>query len=167
VFRSAIAYMMVGNVLNYAFTGKSLFENKDPLHVNTGDGQRIALSKHAIEPFEYLRHPGQVALNKLSYPVKTPIEIFKEEKYLSAKGSAPPIETIGFAGLASAMHAIGNLFPIVTQQVTQNDDPWTIAGGFMGVPTYGRGPEQRAEDKQNRRRLNRENRAKGRAMRDY
>jgi len=138
VLRSALLYLMVGNALNNHFSGHNLWENEDPTMVDLGDGRRLQLSKHFMEPVHWLTKPGQQAINKLGYVIKEPLEQAFEKQYLSTKG-APPMDT---SVVGRVKHAVGSASPIPLQNLMT--DPGAAAAGVVGLPIYGKTEDQAA-----------------------
>lgn len=148
VFRSALVYLAIANGLNQAFSGHNLWENRDPTMVDMGDGRRMQLSKHFMEPVHWLTKPGQQLMNKFGYLPKEIMTQATNQQYMKASGQAPPIveAQMGFAeGLgARAKHAIKGMLPIPgTVAAEQGAGP--AISGMLGVPIYGK-TEQQAVD---------------------
>ena len=133
VVRSAILYASLAEALNLHFSGHHFWENEDPTMVDLGDGRRMQLSKHFMEPIHWLLKPGQQAMNKLGYVIKEPIEQALNKEYLSSKG-APPIQN-------RLTHAVGGALPI-TGQSAYNLGVVPALTGFFGFPIYGKTEEQ-------------------------
>lgn len=141
VVRSMLAYLTVANALNYNFTGHSIFQNEDWTYVDMGDGRKMQVSKHFMEMFHWLQHPGTQALNKLGYVFKEPIEQATKKEYLNEKGS-PPMKN-------RLTHALSGFGPITGQQAYQNGSVPAISG-FFGVGIYGQTDEQYAQSARER-----------------
>lgn len=137
VVRSLIVYAMMAEGLNQHFSGHHFWENEDPTMVDLGDGRKLQLSKHFMEPVHWLINPAQQALNKLGYLPKEAMEQALNKQFLSPKG-APPIEG------SRVGHALQSMTPITGQQAfTQGSMPGLA--GFFGLPVYGRTEEQKIE----------------------
>jgi hypothetical protein len=160
VVRSALLYLTLANGLNYYFTGHSIFKNQDKTMVDLGDGRKMQLSKHFMEPIHWLLNPGQQALNKLGWVVKEPIEQAMNQQWLSAKGAPPirttrkeedPVEAFVRKSGQTVAHAAGGVMPIAGQTAYDLGllrlDP-DLSGltptlaGFFGFPIYGKTDEQ-------------------------
>jgi hypothetical protein len=136
--KSAMIYMTFANALNYMFTGHSIFENKNMMRVDFGNGREGQLSKHFVEPFEYLLHFAQTVLNKMGGVPKLGLEQLLNKDYLSATGSPSIVRESmnSWEGImARAMHLLQIVQPISAQQ----------SGGFIsgasswfGFPVYGK-----------------------------
>ena len=55
--KAAIIFGVVGNALNYMFSGKSVLENKDPTRIDLGNGDVLTFSKQLMEPFHWITDP--------------------------------------------------------------------------------------------------------------
>ena len=136
--KSAMLYATFANAVNYMFTGHSIFENKNMMRVDFGNGREGQLSKHFVEPFEYLLHFAQTVLNKMGGVPKLGLEQLLNKDYLSATGSPSIVRESmnSWEGImARAMHLLQVVQPISAQQ----------SGGFIsgasswfGFPVYGK-----------------------------
>lgn len=145
MLKASISYLVLANMLNYAAVGHSIFENKDPTKVNLGDGMRLTLSKHFLEPFAWTKDPAQEFMNKLAGPVKSAAEIIAGKEYLSK--SAPDIAPGPLPYLASAGHLAKGLVPIPAQGLLSGFDPIRMAGSFLGIPETGMRPDEKSAAK--------------------
>lgn len=145
ILRSAMFYLTAADGINYALSGHHVWENKDWTRLELGDGRTMQFSKHMMEPYHWLMHPGQQALNKLGFIPKQLGEQALGVEYLSAKGRMPPMKE------SSPIHLVKSLSPISVQQSEQSGVEGSVAG-FLGVPIYGKTKEQRAADKRQRER---------------
>jgi hypothetical protein len=138
VLRSALVYLTVAEGLNQAFSGHHLWENKDPTMVDLGDGRRMQLSKHFMEPVHWLTKPGQQLLNKLGYVPKEVLTQAQGVEYLKAGGQPPPMDTSLTGRLG---HALKGMTPIPAS-VAGEQGAGPAISGFLGVPIYGKTEEQ-------------------------
>jgi hypothetical protein len=145
VVRAGLLYLTVADTLNVAFSGHHFWENEDPTMVDLGDGRKLQLSKHFMEPIHWLTQTGQQALNKLGYVVSEPLKQAMGVEYLSPKG-APPMDT---SAAGRVKHALKGVAPI-TGQVAATKGLGTAALGFIGVPIYGSTEEQAVADARER-----------------
>ncbi len=67
VFNTAVTYLTVMNGINYAFSGKPIWDNKDPFKLDLGDGTTMQMAKHAMEVPEMIHSPGKAIGNKLGF----------------------------------------------------------------------------------------------------
>ena len=145
IIRSAFFYAMAGDGINYALTGHHLWDNKDWTRLELGDGRTMQFSKHMMEPYHWLEHPGQQGLNKLGFIPKQLGEQALGVEYLSAKGKMPPMKD------SPGGHLLKSLSPIASQQ-SVNSGIAGGAAGFLGVPIYGMTKAQREEQRRKRER---------------
>jgi hypothetical protein len=147
VVRSALLYATIGDGLNTYFSGHHFWENDDPTMIDLGDGRKLQMSKHFMEPIHWLMKPDQQALNKLGYVIKEPFTQATNKQYLSTKG-APPIvpagASVGQAIAKRGEHALGSMMPITGQQAFENGMTPALSG-FFGFPIYGKTEDQQAE----------------------
>src|SRR6185369_17640374 len=129
---------------NLAFSGHHFWQNQDPTMVDLGDGRRLQLSKHFMEPIHWLLSGQQQAWKKLGYLIKEPLEQMGNKQYISLKKGTiegPPIvnkEDSTIAGIGKRLgHAIGNIMPI-TGQAAFSQGAIPALSGFFGLPVYGK-----------------------------
>jgi hypothetical protein len=149
VVQSALLYFSIAEGLNLKFSGHHIWQNEDPTMVDLGDGRKLQLSKHFMEPIHWLVSPAQQAWNKLGYVPKEVAEQLFNKEWMSLKGgkmSGP--EMVPGGGLLDrrrVTHAFGGLAPITGQQAfTQGVTP--ALSGFFGFPIYGKTDEQYVQD---------------------
>ncbi len=144
VVRSALMYATIADGLNMAFSGHHFWENQDPTMVDLGDGRRLQLSKHFMEPIHWLTSPAQQAMNKLGYIPKEIGTQALNQKYLSPKGAPPIVEkgaSIGSSVEKRAAHALAMAMPI-TGSVAYESGAVPALSGFFGFPVYGKTEQQ-------------------------
>ena len=88
--RAALIYAVAGSVLNYAFSGKSILENKDPTRIDLGNGDVLTFSKQLMEPFHWITDPQKTGLKKIGSLPRTVTEVFTNKQYLTT-GYSPNI----------------------------------------------------------------------------
>ncbi len=150
ILRNAIYYATVGNAMNYAFSGHSIFENKDKTQLEWGDGRTMQFSKHMMDPMHLLQKPGQEALSAVGVIPGEVINQIKGTEYLSAKG-APPMDT---SPSGRAQHALKKLIPM---GLSSRGVEESLAGS-VGFPMGGRTEEQAEDDKERAKKLRAEER---------
>ena len=137
--KSAMIYMTVANAVNYMFTGHSIFENKNIMRAEVGNGREMQLSKHFVEPYEWALHTFQTGLNKLGGMLKIPAGILLNKQYLSTHGAAPDIVRPSMNSwegvMAYAMYLLQVAQPISAQQ---SGGLLTGASSWFGFPVYGK-----------------------------
>ena len=88
--RAALIYATLGSVVNYAFSGKSLLENKDPTRIDLGNGDVLTFSKQLMEPFHWITDPQKTGLKKIGSLPRTLTEVMTNKQYLTT-GWSPSI----------------------------------------------------------------------------
>ena len=73
-----IGWATLYNGIQYAITGKSIFDNKDPTRLDLGDGTTMQAAKHSMEVVHWTQHFWKTLFNKLAYVPKTAGEIYKD-----------------------------------------------------------------------------------------
>lgn len=144
--KAAMLYFTFANAVNYMFTGHSILENKNIMRADLGNGREMQLSKHFVEPFEWLLHPTKTALNKMGAVVKLPMSYLQNVEYMSAYGAAPPIVRPSMNSwegvLAYAMWLMKTFMPIAGQQ---SGGVLTGASSWFGFPVYGKDTAEKQE----------------------
>lgn len=140
LIRSALYYAVIGDALNYHFVGHHLWDpqQKDWTRIELDSRRSMQLSKHFNEPFHWVMHPAQQALNKLAYIPKEAANQALSVEYLSAKGRMRPMEP-GVVG--HLKHAAKGMSPIGMQQIQDGGMEAGISGA-LGMPIYGKSEEQ-------------------------
>lgn len=152
LLRSAMYYFTVGNALNYAMSGHSILQNKDPTQLELGDGRTMQFSKHMMEPVHWVTKPGQQALNKLGILPSEIAQQLSGKEYLSTKG-APPMDT---SAAGRIRHVLKKAIPITGQ----SKDVESGVSSALGFPIGGRTPKQMEADKEARKEARRKEREK-------
>jgi hypothetical protein len=135
--KSAIYYLTIANGLNLLTAGHSIFDNENPTRVQLKDGRTMQWSKHSMEPFEWLKDPLQTTANKLAFLPREAIQQLTGKEYVSVHDSAPDIDN-------RAKHLAEQFLPIMAQQGLGGGGA-TSALGLVGMPVYGKDPEQKRE----------------------
>lgn len=65
--KQAFLYLTLYNAVNYAIVGRPIWENKDPLSIDNGDGTKTEISKHAMEGYHFMEDPTKYSGNKLAF----------------------------------------------------------------------------------------------------
>lgn len=151
---SAFYYTLVGNALNYYFTGHSMFDNepegkdrswqarfKAKTQVQLADGRHMNISKHFMEVPHLVAGPAQFAMNKMGVVPREAAQQALNKDYLSPNMSDryPPSITDKRDDFRTATgkrlaHAGKQFLPFTAKG---GDTSATIAG-FLGRPIYGR-----------------------------
>ena len=150
LINGALLYATLANAMNYAFSGHSILENKDPTRIDLGNGEVLTFSKQYMEPFHWITDPQKTALKKTSSLTKTFAEIMTNKQYLTT-GWSPQITKKDNSALEKALlygGQVGKKFlPIWVNQAVEEymedglsyDDALNVILGQMGHPKY-KGP---------------------------
>lgn len=126
--RSAMYYLIVGDAVNHFFSGHHIWQNKNPLRIDLGNGLTMQFSKHLTEPLEWFQRPAQTAAGKLSYAVTEPINQLTGKEYIGG----PPMQE------NRAVHAVKGLMPFPADA----ESPARALSGMAGFPIYGHTQDQ-------------------------
>ena len=150
LINGAILMAILGNALQYAFTGKSILENKDPTRIDLGNGEVITFSKQFMEPFHWITDPQKTLLKKTGSLAKTSAEVLSNKQYLTT-GWSPQITKKDDAAIIKAAklgEQVGKKFlPIWINKAIEDiqkdgltwDDALNVVMGQLGHPIY-KGP---------------------------
>ena len=137
MLRSAFYYAMLGDGVNYAMTGHHLWQNKDPTYVELGDGRKMQFSKHTMEPYHWMMHPVQQALNKLGQVPKETLNQLLGTEYLNPReGRGGSIYAGPQMKSGRLAHLGSQLSPIGVQQFAEGPSGGVL--GAVGMPIYGK-----------------------------
>jgi hypothetical protein len=138
--RAALLYATLGNGINYMFTGKPIWDNKDPLKINLGDGRTMEWSKQFREPFEWVFDFPSELTKKSSSLIKLGGAQLLNKKYLNAKG-APPLFDAEYDSLPTRMkkrgkNVVSQFLPIWMQATLRDGEirPDEMLSSFLGHP---------------------------------
>ena len=147
VINGAILYGTLANAMNYAFSGHSILENKDPTRIDLGNGEVLTFSKQYMEPFHWLTDPQKTGVKKLGSLTKLFGEVMTNRKYLTT-GWSPQITKRDDNALEKALLIGGQagqkFLPIWISQAIDEykqdglsyDDALNIILGQLGHPKY-------------------------------
>jgi hypothetical protein len=138
VLRGAILYFTLFNALNNQLSGHNIWENKDPLMLDNGDGTKTQLSKHFMEFPELTHDPKKFILNSASPIVHELFEQLLNKEYLTTSGG-PPMKSNPWG------HAAKTFLPITA---SPDMTPAQRLSGFVGFPQSGITNEQKAKNKE-------------------
>lgn len=150
LINGGLLFAIIGNAINYAFTGKSILENKDPTRIDLGNGEVITFSKQYMEPFHWITDPQKTLIKKVGSLPKTFAEVLTNKQYLTT-GWSPQITKKDMSSIDKAV-AIGGqvgkkFLPIWMNQAVESymedgldyDDALNFTLGQLGHPKY-KGP---------------------------
>ena len=141
--RSTLYWMTLLNGINYATSGHSVLENKDPTRIEFGDGTSMQAGKHTFEAVHAVMDPVKFAYNKLGFTPKMMIDLASGK---SGYGDTAP-KYDNFVG-----HAARTALPFTVNSATQPgitgiDRVKRAVLSSGGLPVYGTTPEQKSEIK--------------------
>lgn len=148
IVRSAFIYLTLYNALNVAMSGHPIWDNKDPLTVDLGNGERMQANKHFLEVPHMLTNPAKFWLGKMgTVPSEALDQLFKRE-YLTPEGG-PPMKQ------GRLEHAASRLLPFTLEGQEGQGLPERMSS-LAGFPIYGQptsGPRGEAlqEEKKSKR----------------
>lgn len=129
IVRSAFIYLTMYNALNQALSGHPIWENKDPLTVDMGNGERLQANKHFLEVPHMLMNPAKFWMGKLgTIPSEALDQIFGKE-YLTPSGG-PPMKG------GRLEHAASRVLPFSLGGNEYQGTPEKIMSA-LGIPVYG------------------------------
>jgi len=137
--RSAALYMLLGNIVNLAYSGHPIWENKDKTTIDMGNGQRMQWNKHWMEPAQLAIQFPQAEVDKLGIIPKELLEQTFDKQYLSVKKYAPPIH-------GRIKHLFTSAAPIPFQDLS-NATPTQLLWNILGRNVIGHPPEIEREIK--------------------
>ena len=161
----AMAYIAVGEGLNYALSGHGMQDNESPkkdatdsdkieamMMVDMGDGRLMQLSKHFTDFPEMAIHPGKTVANKMGVAPSTALEMLMNKPYLQSPYPITYSNAPGYmspTGVKDVAEFMGKkVLPISVQAITGEgdlSDRLSRAGlGMIGVPPRGRTPDELA-----------------------
>lgn len=123
LIRSAVYMFTAGNAVNYMLSGHMIWDNKNPLRIDLGDGRTMQFAKHITEPLEWLHQPDRTAAGKLSYAVSEPIDQLTGKEYIGG----PPMQE------SRVQHAAEGFLPFPAS----TNSPEAALAGMAGFPIYG------------------------------
>jgi len=87
--RAGLIYATLGSALQYMFTGKSLFENKDPTKIDLGNGDTMVFSKQMMEPLHWAVHPYKTLVSKQGSTLKLTEQLLFNKRFLTSPWPSP------------------------------------------------------------------------------
>ena len=136
VLSTAAVWLTILNGVNYAFTGKPIWTNKDPTRVELGDGTSMQMAKHSMEAAEWLRDPEKTLGNKLGFLPKGLITMTTGKAYPSPK--APMVKDNTAIGRAT--HSLKAALPFQVSAAASappGEGAKRAFFSFIGTPIYG------------------------------
>ena len=120
-----ILWATLYNGIQYAITGKSIFDNKDPTRLDLGDGTTMQAAKHSMEVVHWTQHFWKTFFNKLAYIPKTGLDIYDDPNKDWSNVAAHIVKPFRPFSVAAAIDA-----PI-------GDTVKRSVASTVGLPIYG------------------------------
>ncbi len=135
LFGMGLTAFTLANAVNYAFSGKYIWQNDNPGYIDMGD-KKMQWDKQLAEISEWVFHPGKAALNKMASLPKLGLEAAANRQYITPGEGAPkiydPDDSFAKIMWQQSLHATGKFVPIAARQ----PDIGSAAGSFVGLPIY-------------------------------
>jgi len=146
--RSAALWFTVINGIQYALTGKPVWENDDPTRIQFDDGTSMQPGKHSAEAVHAAMDPVKFAMNKLGFVPSLGADL------ASARWGAGPL---AISGDSPTWHTVKKMAPFTASPMLQEHlEPGQRVGrsisGALGMPVYGMTPRQKMLARQERMR---------------
>lgn len=164
MLRSAFYYSTIAYGLNMYFTGHPFWENRDkdgnldPYHVYLGDGRKMSISKHYLEPFHLATEPMRTMLGKESVPLREASNQLMGTEFLTTQPKPPFIggPPMGFkygepiTAADRFAHFGRSMLPITVQQGIGDSGMQAWALGNLGIGIQGSTDQMKKERKDKR-----------------
>jgi hypothetical protein len=146
--RSAALWLTVINGIQYALSGKPVWENDDPTRIQFSDGTSMQPGKHSAEAVHAAMDPVKFAMNKLGFVPSLGADL------ASARWGAGPL---AISGDSPTWHIVKKMAPFTASPMLQDHlEPGQRIGrsisGALGMPVYGMSPIQKMRARQERMR---------------
>jgi muramidase (phage lysozyme) len=125
-----IGWATIYNGMNYALSGKYMWENKDPTRLDLNDGTTMQAAKHSMEAAHWVMHPWKTLSNKLGYFPKTILEISKD----TTKGPVDVTQKVVEPFLPFQVSA--------SVKAPKGEKLKRAVASFVGTPIYGQTNKQ-------------------------
>lgn len=144
IIRSSFIYLTLYNALNVALSGHPIWDNKDPLMVDLGNGEKMQANKHFLETPHMLMNPAKFALGKLGTAPSEVLDQLFHRDYLTPEGG-PPMQG------GRVEHAASRLLPFALEGGQNQGTPEKLMSA-LGFPIYGMTEENKRKLRAQRRR---------------
>jgi len=154
-----LTYFTLINGINLMTANRPSWENKDPTRIEWPDGTSMQAMKHAMEPYHWIADPDKTLASKLGFVPKALWVGLAGTEYASPQ--AQKLIPEDYTGNPKIDEALGR-----AKVIAQSATPFQIqaadtappgeglkraALGTLGFPVYGKTPEQRKVDKEDRK----------------
>ena len=136
VLATAAIWLTILNGVNYAFTGRPIWTNKDPTRVDLNDGTSMQMAKHSMEAAHWLLDPEKTLGNKLGFLPKGVITMTTGVAYPSP--NAPKVKDNTAVGRAT--QALKGALPFQISAAAgapPGEGAKRAFFSFIGTPIYG------------------------------
>ena len=137
--RSAALWITLINGIQYAVTGKPIWENKDPTRIEFADGTSIQPGKHSAEAVHAIMDPIKFAMNKLGYIPSLAADV---AAYRHGAGfmAMSPHSPVMYAVLKAAPFTAS---PFAQPHLSIMERVGRSIAGGLGFPVHGMSQEQK------------------------
>jgi len=158
-FKTALTYLTVLNIANMITANRPIWENKDPTRIEWPDGTSMQAMKHAMEPYHWIADPDKTLASKLGFVPKALWVGLAGTEYASPQAQkliAPSVtgNTKIDEALARGSTIVKSILPFQAQAAMDSpkgEGTKRALLGTAGFPVYGKTPEQRKIDKEDRK----------------
>jgi len=137
--RSAALWITLINGIQYAVTGKPIWENKDPTRIEFTDGTSIQPGKHSAEAVHAVMDPVKFAMNKLGYLPSLAADI-AAYRHGSGFMAMSPHSPVTYAALKAAPFTAS---PLAQPHLSVEERVGRSISGGLGFPVHGMTQEQK------------------------
>ena len=137
--RSAALWITLLNGIQYAVTGKPIWENKDPTRIEFADGTSIQPGKHSAEAVHAVMDPVKFAMNKLGYIPSLAADV-AAYRHGSGFMAMSPHSPVTYAALKAAPFTAS---PLVQPHLSITERVGRSISGGLGFPVHGMNQEQK------------------------
>ena len=158
-FKTALTYFTLINGINMLTANRPSWENKDPTRIEWPDGTSMQAMKHAMEPYHWIADPDKTLASKLGFVPKALWVGLAGTEYASPQAQkliAPSVTgniKIDEA-LARGTTIAKSTLPFQAQAAMDSPKGEGVKRALLGTagfPVYGKTPEQRKIDKEDRK----------------
>lgn len=165
--RTAMTYLTLINVINYAASGHFLWDNEDKTRIEYPDGTSLQPMKHAAEPAHWIADPVGTFANKMGFLPKAAWIALSGDAY--AGTHAPKLKDQSILGKSAAIAQQAAPFQVqAATSAPEGQGAKRAVLGTLGFSTYGQAttPDRAATRRENKRheRRNAEEKRKRREM---
>lgn len=132
IIRSALIYLTLYNAVNMAMSGHPIWDNKDPLTVDLGNGERMQANKHFMEVPHLVTSPSKFLIGKLGVIPSEGLEQLTGKEYLTT-GYMPPMKE------SRIQHLLKREMPFSGESFEKQGIPEMLLN-LAGFPVYGEHP---------------------------